>query len=209
MKTLGETLIDGENQFQAFFENTQDSLEIAKTAIAFSNTYEGKIIIGIKKNGKIIGVNPQAEIQNFINITKEFCEFQSEYIFNIIQDSFRMVLEVVVPVINKKPNYLLHNGQREVYVRSNKFNVKSNKILENSWKFISKNNPRPLTLSDIESEVLNFIKLNAKSSLNKIHKNMNHPIATVDFILVRLISWELIGMEILETYSEFSIIDTP
>ena len=62
MKTLTDTeyihalIAEGEHQQQDFKFEISDARKIAKTLSAFANTDGGKLLIGVKDNGKIAGV---------------------------------------------------------------------------------------------------------------------------------------------------------
>ena len=207
MKILSEILLDGENQYQAFFENTNDQEEIAKTLIAFSNSEGGVLLVGLKKNGKITGINPEFENECISHITKECCSPKIEYNSRVLQLEYRLLLEICVPPYNSKPVRFINNYKNEIYIRTKKSNLKANKIQENVWKYKNINGLRPNQLLNDDEVVLNFIISNPKSSLTKLHKNIEYPIDTVDYILVRLICWDIIQMELSEFGCEFSLIN--
>ena len=48
---------EGEHQQQDFKLRIDDSRKIAKTLVAFANTDGGRLLIGVKDNGTIAGVN--------------------------------------------------------------------------------------------------------------------------------------------------------
>ena len=67
MKTLTDTeyihalIAEGEHQQQDFKFEISDARKIAKTLSAFANTDGGKLLIGVKDNGKIAGVRSDEE----------------------------------------------------------------------------------------------------------------------------------------------------
>lgn len=52
---------EGEHQKQDFKFEISDARKIAKTLSAFSNTHGGRLLIGVKDNGKIAGVRSDEE----------------------------------------------------------------------------------------------------------------------------------------------------
>ena len=54
----------GESKKLEFKEILPSSDKIMKTAVAFSNGAGGKLIIGIKDNGEIIGISDEEMIRN-------------------------------------------------------------------------------------------------------------------------------------------------
>lgn len=193
----------GENENQSFVQNLDDSIEIAKTIIAFANTKGGKLIVGLKPNGKIIGIFPSDEINKLDRII-DVCDPNLKVNSQIVEIGFRLLLVVNIEKSDIHPLYFTNeSGKKEVYVRSNKLNILANKILLNVWKFKEKNGDLPEILSDNEIQIVDIIKLNPNLSLTQIYKKSNLTIDEVDYILVRLINWKIVETKITETGSFF------
>lgn len=207
MKPLKDRLIEGENEEQSFFENTENSLEIAKTLVAFANCDGGTLLIGLKKNGKIIGVNPEVELKIVSMIAEENCEPNINFSSRIIQEGFRILLEIFVLSADVKPCKVISDSKKEIFIRKDNVNIIANKIIESVWKYKVKNSIKPVCLSTHEIEVRDFIKRSSKASLTKIYKNFDLPMDTIDYILVRLITWKIIFMDLSEKGSEFTSIN--
>ncbi len=204
MKTLQEILREGENKCQSFFENTDDVLEIARTLVAFSNCDGGVLLIGLKKNGKIVGVDPQNELLNISLILQENCEPHMTISSRIFQEKVRIVLEISVLSGNEKPYNVIYNSKKEVFIRKENRNILANKMVEDVWKFKRLNEVKPINLSTAEKTMLDLIHSNSKISLTKIHKKSNLSFSEIDRVLVRLISWNYIVMEMTDNGTEFS-----
>ncbi len=204
MKTLQEILREGENKCQSFFENTDDVLEIARTLVAFSNCDGGVLLIGLKKNGKIVGVDPQNELLNISLILQENCQPHMKISSRIFQEKVRIVLEISVLSGNEKPYNVIYNSKKEVFIRKENRNILANKMVEDVWKFKRLNVVKPINLSPAEKTMLDLIHSNSKISLTKIHKKSNLSFSEIDRVLVRLISWNYIVMEMTDNGTEFS-----
>ncbi len=204
MKTLQEILREGENKCQSFFENTDDVLEIARTLVAFSNCDGGVLLIGLKKNGKIVGVDPQNELLNISLILQENCEANMTISSRIFQEKVRIVLEISVLSGNEKPYKVISNSKKEVFIRKENRNILANKMQEDVWKFKRRNEEKSINLTPTEKMVLDLIHSNSKISLTKIHKKSNLSFSEIDRVLVRLISWNYIVMEMTDNGAEFS-----
>lgn len=55
-------IAEGEHQQQDFKFEISDARKIAKSLSAFSNTDGGRLLVGVKDNGKIAGVRSEEEI---------------------------------------------------------------------------------------------------------------------------------------------------
>jgi predicted HTH transcriptional regulator len=61
MSSLHEYIKEGEHESQDFKFRIDDQKKIARTLSAFANTVGGRLLIGVKDNGKVVGVDPQEE----------------------------------------------------------------------------------------------------------------------------------------------------
>ena len=60
-QALQRMIREGEHQQQDFKFRIDSTAKIAKTLSAFANTDGGKLLIGVKDNGKITGIDPEEE----------------------------------------------------------------------------------------------------------------------------------------------------
>jgi predicted HTH transcriptional regulator len=58
---LFKLIEEGEHQQQDFKYCINDSKKIAKSLVAFANTDGGRLLIGVKDNGKITGIKSDEE----------------------------------------------------------------------------------------------------------------------------------------------------
>jgi predicted HTH transcriptional regulator len=72
--TLTQLIKLGENQQQDFKHTIEDQKKIARTLVAFANTEGGRLLIGVKDNGKVAGVNPEEEYHMIEGAAKLFCK---------------------------------------------------------------------------------------------------------------------------------------
>ena len=205
MRTIKEIGIEGETISQIFIENSNDSIEVAKSIVALANSKGGSLYIGIKKTGKIIGVFPDVEILRISDITQSICDPKISYTTTVLREGFRLILEISVLKSNSPPVYLINNGIRDVYIRKQCRTFKANSILENVLKYKFKFRLPPIELTQAEISIQNLINSNPKISLTQIYKKSKIPMKEIDTILVRLICWKLVYLEITEnnSFSQF------
>ena len=78
---------EGEHQQQDFKFEISDARKIAKSLSAFSNTDGGRLLIGVKDNGKIAGVRSEEEIYMIEAAAKLYCQPQVNCRFTISTDT--------------------------------------------------------------------------------------------------------------------------
>lgn len=206
MKTLNEIVTIGENEECAWYENSNDNENIAKTMIALSNTKGGSIFFGLKNNGKIIGVNPFDEIENVKQISHVFCDREVDFSTHIHQEGVRLVLELIISTLNHPISFKNKTGGKEMYVRVGENNIRANKILKAVLKDRDIISDLSFELTIEEKELLELIARNPLVSLSKIYKISNQKLSQIDQQLVRLIRWKLIKMDVTDDSSQFSIV---
>lgn len=85
MKAFTETdyihslITAGEHQQQDFKFEISDARKIAKTLSAFANTEGGRLLIGVKDNGKISGIRSDEEVFMVEAAAQVYCTPQVEY----------------------------------------------------------------------------------------------------------------------------------
>ena len=73
----------GEHQQQDFKFEISDARKIAKTLSAFSNTDGGRLLVGVKDNGKIAGIRSEEEIYMIEAAAKLYCHPQIDCQMNV------------------------------------------------------------------------------------------------------------------------------
>ena len=111
MKTLTDTeyihalIAEGEHQQQDFKFEISDARKIAKTLSAFANTDGGKLLIGVKDNGKIAGVRSDEEQYMIEAAAGLYCSPEVNYTMQTYQVEGRSVLVVQIEESDRKPVY--------------------------------------------------------------------------------------------------------
>lgn len=134
MKTLTDTeyihalIAEGEHQQQDFKFEISDARKIAKTLSAFANTDGGKLLIGVKDNGKIAGVRSDEEQYMIEAAAGLYCSPEVNYTMQTYQVEGRSVLVVQIEESDRKPVYAKdETGKYLAYLR-----IKDENILAHS-----------------------------------------------------------------------------
>lgn len=172
--SLINAIQNGESKNLEFKVELPSSQALAKTIIAFSNTGGGKLIIGINDKGKVIGLNPKAnifELQDKVaSIIYETCypNILPELYTTTINDILVLVIEVNRG--NLLPYYLKHQGKHEgVYIRVGATNRKASydNILELERQRLNKSYDQEVN-REISFDTIDLTPLtNRFASLNK------------------------------------------
>lgn len=182
---------------QAFFENSENKIEISKTIVAFSNTNGGVLFIGKNSKGKTIGILPSKVKEDLIDLFDNYFDGEIKYHINEQLEKFKFFIEITI--LKKKESFVSCiypvNQTKCCYIRSEGVNIKASNIQLSVWKYKIKNVSQPKELSDDESMILNLVIQNAPISISKIFKKSTFDINKTENILVRLISWDLLTLK--------------
>ena len=164
-KYIEDLIKQGENQQLDFKFEISDSKKIARTLSAFSNTDGGTLLIGVKDNGSITGINSIEEFHMLEAAANMYCKPEINIKAKEWNINGKMVLEVQVPknpyVPYKAPN---HKGDYKAYIRVKDQNIQANYILLQVWK--AKKNNYQLNLKYTTDYQLLFDCLKTKEQMS-------------------------------------------
>lgn len=198
MSTYIKKLIEeGEHQMLDFKFEISDSKKIARTLVAFANTDGGRLLIGVKDNGKISGIRSEEEKYMIQTAAEMFCKpaitFEAKEWFV----NGKTVLEIIVPKSkfhkHKAPD---HNNIYKVYTRVKDQNILANSILLKIWKYQNNKQNTKVSFNEAEMFLLKYLNENKKITVKdfiqkaKINKNEAERIL-INFTLINMIKYEI------------------
>ena len=165
-------LIDqGEHQKLDFKFAVIDSRKIARTLVAFSNSEGGRLLIGVKDNGKIAGIKSEEEYHMLEVAAKLYCKPEIKMDFKSWQIEGKTILEVEVSEGKQKPYYMLEeNGKWMAWFRQDDENHLANPVLLQVWKNQNKEKGVLLQFSKKEEFLLTYLTEIEEISLDEFCK---------------------------------------
>jgi hypothetical protein len=205
MSELKALIAQGEHQQLDFKFRIDDSKKIARTLCAFANTDGGRLLIGVKDNGKIAGVDPNEEIHMIQAAVEMYCSPKLEFEHRVWQEDMKLVLDIWVPKSEKRPVMAFNEeGKLRAYVRVEDSTLLANKILLGVWKREHFKEDRPQHFGENEIELLKNIPIQG-ITVSKLYRTVQLSKRDIDNLLIRLVSWELVQMTITETETLYSV----
>ncbi len=132
---LNKLIEEGEHQRQDFKFCINDSKKIARSLVAFANTDGGRLLIGVKDNGKIVGISTDEEFYMVDAAAKIFSKPPVPFSTKEWQSEGKTVLEIAVSPSLNKPHYAKDDsGKWLAYIRRKDENVLAHKIHLEVWK---------------------------------------------------------------------------
>ncbi len=199
MKSLTDTeyihllIAEGEHQKQDFKFEISDARKIAKTLSAFANTDGGRLLIGVKDNGKIAGVRSDEEQYMIEAAAQIYCLPEVNYSMRTFHAEGRNVLVVQIEESLRKPVYAKdETGKPLAYLRIKDENILATSVHLRVWQ--QSCNPRGELMAYTEREkmLLDLLEKNECLSLNQYCKLAHLSRRAAEHLLAKLIRFEIV-----------------
>ena len=195
VKYIEDLIAEGEHQLQDFKFEISDSRKIAITLVAFANTEGGRLLIGVKDNGKITGIRSEEEI-HMIEAAAEMYS-RPEIPFESFRRNIggKTILEVIVHPSANKPHYAMdHNKKWLAFHRVDDQNLLATPILLQVWKREKRVKGTFIEYSEKEQAVLDHLHKEGPSSIDAVCQGTGLKRRVASSILVNLISLDAVDM---------------
>jgi len=199
MKALGDTdyiyslIAEGEHQTQDFKFEISDARKIARTLSAFANTDGGRLLIGVKDNGRIAGIRSDEEIYMIEAAAQVYCVPEITYSMQVFMVEGRSVLEVKVAESKKKPVYAKDESGKELaYIRVKDENILATTVHLRVWQQTGSPVGALVEYTQREQLLLNLLEQNEFISLNKYCKEGSIPRRSAENLMAKFIRFDLI-----------------
>ena len=197
---------EDENTPTCTLENSDNPFELAQHLIALANTKGGILIIGVKKNNKVIGITPESEKHKIAKIIQKYITPSISCFFYEIQEGFKIILHIKVLKSVNGTIYFINESKKEIYLRLNEQTIKANNILDKFYKYRDLNEKISVILSNEESAILNLISISNQISLTQIFKKVKINRDTLEYNLVRLLYRDLIKISLVDNSFTISLV---
>jgi hypothetical protein len=158
----------GEHQQQDFKYCISDSRKIARSLVAFANTNGGRLLVGVKDNGRIAGVRSDEEYYMIESSAKMYSKPPIEFTTQQHFVEGKTILEVMIEPSKEKPHFALDDdGKWWAYFRKDDENRLANKIMIEVWKRQKSPDGILITYSDAEKCLLDYLGTHEKISVGK------------------------------------------
>ncbi|MGQ1946772.1 AlbA family DNA-binding domain-containing protein [Geofilum sp. OHC36d9] len=198
-KTLRDLIAEGEHQTQDFKYAINDSKKIARSLAAFANTDGGRLLVGVKDNGRVSGVSSDEEYYMIEAAANMYCKPPVSFKTNTWNEEGKTVLEVIVPKSPDKPHKApTKEGAYKVYVRVNDQNLLANGVLLKVWARQKKKEGTLLKLTQAENKLLSYLSEHETITMSKFQKLAGINRWLAEKIVVNLIVIDVITMQLSE-----------
>jgi predicted HTH transcriptional regulator len=197
---------EGEHQTQDFKFAITDSRKIARTLAAFANTDGGRLLVGVKDNGRVAGVSSDEEYYMVEAAAQLYCKPPVAFETEVHHVNGKTVLEVIVLKSADKPHKApTKDGDYKVYVRVNDQNILANGILIKVWARQKKQEGTLLKITQAENLLLSYLEKNPSITLSGFQKLAGIKRWTAEQIIINLLVINVLKMELSETQCVYKL----
>lgn len=198
-KYLMSLIDEGEHQELDFKFEISDARKIARTFSAFSNTDGGRLLIGVKDNGRISGIRSEEEYYMVESAASLYCRPEVRFDSRDHTIEGKNVLEIYIPPARIKPVYAKDEHNRWMaYMRVADENILANIIQLEVWKNEKRPRGKLLKFTRHEKILLTHLEKAPGSSLSKIQRDTGFRRKELISILVKLVLFDVVKI----VYSE-------
>lgn len=199
-------ITEGEHQQQDFKFEISDARKIAKTLSAFANTRGGRLLIGVKDNGKIAGVRSDEEKYMIETAAQMYCRPQINFHTQTYQAEGRTILIVQIMENTQKPVCAQNeDGQYLAYIRIKDENILATPVHLRVWQQIRKSKGDCIAYTEREQRLLTLLQTDGGLTLNQCTKRTHLPRPTVVNMLAQFVRYELIEISFKEHKFYFNL----
>ncbi|MCK5693838.1 MAG: ATP-binding protein [Bacteroidales bacterium] len=209
-KYLRALIAGGENQRLDFKFEINDARKIARTLSAFSNTDGGRLLIGVKDNGRIRGVQSDEEYYMAESAATLYCKPEVHFETRNHQVEGKSVLEIYIPPVAQKPVYAQDHDQRWLaYIRVADENILASIIQLEVWKEEHKALGKLLEFTRSEEFLLRYLEKVSGATLKSIQRDTGFRRKELVPLLTKLVRFDVVEMKFREGANLFLLRDTP
>ncbi len=202
-----EKLIEqGEGLTLDFKFGITDAAKIARSLVAFANTDGGKLLIGVKDNGVIRGVQSEEEFYMIQNAAQNYCRPEVSFKSKEWVVKGKKVLEVDILSSDKKPHKAPDkDGRYKAFFRLRDENLLASGVQMKVWaKYYSLENIS-ISIDGDYSWLLDYLREYSTITVNEFRNFAGISKHTAENILSDLVIMDVIKMEVGKKETVFSL----
>ena len=168
---IQQLVAEGEHIHQDFKFEISDVRKIARSLSAFANTEGGRLLVGIKDNGKIAGIRSEEEIYMIEAAAEMYCQPSMEVKTQTYLAEGRTILKVTIEATENKPIYAIdENGKKKAYIRIADENILATPVHLKVWQQTKKKEGTFFSFTEKEQRLLDILKEKGPLTLNQCCK---------------------------------------
>ncbi len=203
---ITKLIAEGEHQQLDFKFEIADAHKIARTLVAFANTDGGRLLVGVKDNGKLAGVRSEEEFYMVEAAAKMYCNPVVDFSVKEWNLNKKTILEITILKSAYRPHFAkLDDGTWKAFLRVKDQNFVVNRIMMRVWKLEKTPKGVFVKFTDPEKFLLEFLETNSSVTLSKFMRLAGISRKKAEDILVRFMLLKMIRMNFTENLTFFTL----
>lgn len=188
---------EGEHEHQDFKYAITDARKIARSISAFANNDGGRLLVGVKDNGSVVGVPNEEDIYMVEHAAEAYCHpSQQIEVDAFVADGGAIVLRVNIPRAISRPVYCLEEGNRRVaYYRVADENIAAHPLMVSAWELNSGDSSVAFNFTDEELQALSIIETFQPVPPEQFFRQVRMSRQRAEQLLVRMLALGSITMK--------------
>jgi predicted HTH transcriptional regulator len=192
-----DLIAQGEHQKLDFKFQVNDAKKIARSLSAFANTDGGRLLIGVKDNGRIAGIRSEEEYYMIDSAAELFCKPALNIKANPHTLQGKQILEVIIPMSEKRPVLAPDpDGVWQAYVRYQDNNLVADDILLNVWKMQGKKQGAFIRYADAEKDLLDVIENHPMQTYAELSEKTSIKPSVLRRVLINFVLAEILLIQV-------------
>ncbi len=192
---LHRLISEGEHQQQDFKFEISDARKIARTLSAFANTEGGRLLIGVKDNGKLAGVRSEEEIYMIEAAAQLYCRPQVEISMQTFRIEGRTILLAQITESNEKPVYAKDDEDRWMaYVRVKDENILATPVHLRVWEQSTSPVGELVAFTEREQLLLDLLKEHEQLSVNQYSRRARCSARAAQHLFAKFIRFGIVEL---------------
>ena len=168
---IHQLVTEGEHEHQDFKFEISDARKIARSISAFANTGGGRLLVGVKDNGKIAGIRSEEEIYMIEAAAQMYCQPQVEVETQTFVVEGRTVLMVQINEAQSKPVCALDEENKpKAYIRIHDENILATLVHLKVWQQTKTKKGSFVAFTEREQHLLDVLREKGCLTLNQCCK---------------------------------------
>jgi hypothetical protein len=205
-KYLANLIAQGEHGQLDFKYAISDSKKVVRSITAFANTNGGRLLIGVKDNGNIVGVKSDEEYYMIEAAAQMYCRPPVPFTSQEWHVNGKTVLEIMIDPSPYKPvSAPDKDGKYMVYIRVHDQNLLANTVLLKVWKREKTGHGALFKLEGPERFLIDYLGKHTDITKSKFGRLASIPMHKVEKILVDMVSANILTMTFTEKQVLYSL----
>jgi predicted HTH transcriptional regulator len=195
MHPIQELIAQGEHRQLDFKFQVNDARKIARSMVSFANTDGGRLLIGVKDNGKLAGIRSEEEIYMIETAAQLYTTPQVAFTPMIWEVDGKTILEIIIAPSMQRPHYVKElDGVNKAYYREGDRVLEVNGVMLQLWKMDRKRAGEQIEFSKPMTKLLRRMNSKGPVGFNFVRQVLRLSPAETEQVLASLIQWEIIEM---------------